>query len=222
MMALRGLFFIFLFVSSLGASYLIKDELIHNPSFEEQINIIGSELKAKGGVSLYVATVASIGDLDIESYAKEILKTFDKPSILLIMSEANSKVDIVASDEALYKLFNKKEILSPVSSVVQAFVMALFYSHGYDSFMAMLGDYGGSILPVLAQKVKPEELSSKYAVAMFNGYADIASQIAKSKNFKLDSDIGDANKNSIFLVKVIFYGFIAYAIFLIIRRKIAK
>lgn len=222
MIALRGLFLIFLFVSSLGASYLLKDELINNPSFEEQINIIGNELKSRSGIDLYVVAVASSGELDIESYANEMIKTLAKPSILLLISETNSKVDIVASDEELYKLFNKKEILSPVSSLVQAFVMALFYSHGYDSFMAMLSDYGGSILPVLAQKVKPEELSSKYAVAMFNGYADIASQIAKSKNFKLDSDVGDANKNSIFLVKVIFYGFIVYAIYLIIRRKIAK
>ncbi len=55
---------------------------------------------------------------------------------------------------------------------------------------------------------------------MFNGYADIAEQIAASKGVVLENAVGSANQTSIFLVKVLFYGFIVYGIFLYIKRKL--
>ena len=55
---------------------------------------------------------------------------------------------------------------------------------------------------------------------MYNGYVDIAEQIAQSKGIVLDSAVGNANKNSIFLVKLLFYGMIIYGIFLYVKRKL--
>ena len=55
---------------------------------------------------------------------------------------------------------------------------------------------------------------------MFNGYADIAEQIADSKNVVLENAVGNANKNTILIVKILFYGFVLYGIFMYIKRKL--
>ena len=55
---------------------------------------------------------------------------------------------------------------------------------------------------------------------MFNGYVDIAEQIANSKGIVLENAVGNSNKTSIFIVKILFYGFILYGIVLYIKRKL--
>jgi hypothetical protein len=221
---IRGLFALLAFLfatSSLSAQYLYKDEIIFNPAFTQEIEKIGGELYEKTGISLRLLMIKKLHDgLNIVEYQNEILKEFQTPTILLTFSEMDSKVDILANDTALYGYFDKKQVLSPVSSPVQAFVMALFYNNGFDSFKEIASSYGGTIIPLLAQKAKPEEILGKYSGAMFNGYADIAEQIAKSKEVVLANAVGDTNQKSIFVVKVLFYGFIFYALYLIIKRRI--
>jgi hypothetical protein len=48
---------------------------------------------------------------------------------------------------------------------------------------------------------------------MFNGYSDIAEQIAASHGVVLSSAAGNSNKNVILVFKFIFFGMILYAIF---------
>jgi len=207
--------------SSLSAQYLYKDELIFNSAFSEEVEKIGSELHQKTGISLRLVMLKSLPqNMSIVDYEKELIKDFNSPTILLTFSEMDSKVDILANHASLYEYFDKKQVLSPVASPVQAFVMALFYSDGFASFKEIASSHGGTIIPLLAQKSKDNELLGKYSGSMFNGYADIAEQIAKSKDIVLDSAVGNTNQSSIFLVKVLFYGFIVYGIFLYIKRKL--
>jgi hypothetical protein len=105
-------------------------------------------------------------------------------------------------------------VLSPISSPVQAFVIALINM----DFSDMTS--GGTILPLLAQKAKKGEVLGKYSGSMFNGYADIAEQVADSKNVKLENAVGNANQTSIFVVKTIFYGIILIGIYMYIKRKL--
>ncbi len=221
---LRGLVALFILCGmSLNASYLHKDELIYNPAFEQAIEKIGSELEEKSGIRVLLVMLKKLPkDVGMVEYERTLLKEATTPTVLLAFSELDMKIDILVSDNKLYELFDKEQILSPAASFVQAVVMAVFYAHDFDSFRSMISNYGGTIAPILAQKAKDNELHSKYSAAMFNGYADLASQIASSQNIKLDSDVGEANQNSIIFVKLIFYGFILYAIYLMFRRKIAK
>jgi len=220
----RGFFIIVLltvFKSSLIAGYLYKDEIIFNSLFKSDIEKLGSELYQKTGVSLRLIMLKKLPDnTNIVAYEKELIKDFNEPTILLTFSEIDLKVDIMANDTSLYTLFDKKQVLSPVASPIQAFIMALFYSEGWSSFKEIATNSNGTIIPLLAQKAKDDELLGKYSGAMFNGYADIAEQIAKSKNVVLENAVGNANQNSIFFVKILFYGFILYGIFLYIRRKL--
>ncbi|MFA5234118.1 MAG: 3-dehydroquinate dehydratase [Sulfurimonas sp.] len=214
----RGLFALILtlfFHTLLSAQYLYKDELIFNPAFNAEVEKLGSELHQKTGIALRLVMLKELPNkMNIVEYEKELMKEFSEPTILLTFSEMDSKVDILANEPSLYEYFDKKQVLSPVSSAVQAFVIALLNMDFSDM------SSGGTILPLLAQKAKEGEVLGKYSGSMFNGYADIAEQIAQSKGVMLENAVGNANQNSILLVKVLFYGFILYGIFLYIKRKL--
>jgi hypothetical protein len=222
----RGLLALILtlfFSTSLGAQYLYKDEIIFNPLFNAEVEKLGLELYQKTGISLRLIMLKELpSGMSIVDYEKELMKDFSEPTILLTFSEMNSKVDILANPASLYEYFDKKQILSPVASVVQAFTMALFYSDGFSSFKEIASSYGGTIIPLLAQKAKEGEVLGKYSGSMFNGYADIAEQVASSKGVVLENAVGSANQNSIMVVKVLFYSFIVYGIFMYIKRKLYR
>ena len=218
---LYALIFTILVQSTLIAEYLYKDEVIHNPDFNVEVEKLGKELYEKTGISLRLIMLRELPqDMTIVEYEKSLLETFNEPTILLTFAEMNSKVDILVNDSSLYKYFNKKQILSPVASPVQAFFMALVYARDFESFNEMRQDSGGTILPLLAGKAKKGETLGKYSGSMFNGYLDIAEQIADSKKLVLENAAGNANKNSIFVVKIIFYGIVFYGIFMYIKRKL--
>ena len=154
------------------------------------------------------------------SYEQELLKKFQEPTILLVFSEMDSQVDIQVNDTSLYKYFNRKQVLSPVTSAVQAFFVAIIYAKSWEQFNEIRTDYGGTILPLLAGKAKGEQIVGKYAASMYNGYVDIAHQIATAKGVVLENDPGDANQETLFWVKLFFYGFVLYGIVLYIRKKL--
>ena len=216
--SLRGLSALILtlsFYTNLSAEYLYKDEVIFNPSFSESVETLGTELHQKTGISLRLLMLKELPNgMDIVAYEKSIIKDFNEPTILLTFSEMDSQVDILASDPSLYEYFDKKQILSPVTSPVQAFVVALINMDFSDM------SSGGTILPLLAQKSKKGQVLGKYSGSMFNGYADIAEQVAQSKSIILENAVGNANQTSILIVKIIFYGFIIYGVMLYIKRKI--
>lgn len=212
---LSALVLIMLFQGALIAQYLYKDEVIFNPAFNHSVDILGSELYEKTGISLKLIMLKELPNgMNIVEYEKELIKEFDEPTILLTFSEMDSKVDILAYPSSLYKYFNKKQILSPISSPVQAFVIAILNM----DFSDMTS--GGTILPLLAQKAKKGEVKGKYSGSMFNGYADIAEQVAEAKGVKLDNAVGNANHISILVVKFIFYGVLLIALYMYIKRKL--
>ena len=220
----RGLFaltFIIFFQSQLLAKYLYKDEIVHRPQFTEDIEKLGDELYKKTGISLKLLMLRELPtNISKQEYFSKILSGFNSPTVVLIFSEMDKFVDIIVNDDSLYKYFNKKQVLSPVSSAVSAFIMAVIYADSWDRFNQLRNDYGGSILPLLAGKAKNEQIVGKYAASMYNGYLDIAHQIATKKGIVLDNDPGDSNQQVLFFIKLFFYGFVLYAIIMYIRRKI--
>jgi len=216
--SLRGLYALILILltqTQLNAEYLYKDEVIFNPSFTQEVELLGSELYQKTGISLRLVMLKELPNkMNIVDYERELMKGFKEPTILLTFSEMDSKVDILANDTSLYEYFDKKQVLSPISSPVQAFIIALINM----DFSDMTS--GGTILPLLAQKAKKGEILGKYSGSMFNGYADIAEQVANSKGIVLDNAVGNANQTSILILKIIFYGFIIYGLILYIKRKL--
>ncbi|QOP44473.1 3-dehydroquinate dehydratase [Sulfurimonas sediminis] len=223
----RGLFALtltLLFQTQLFAEYLYKDEVVHNPKFTEEVETLGSALYKKTGISLRLMMLKELPkNVTMYEYEKKILEQFSEPTVVLTFSEMNSQVDIEANDESLYKYFDKKQVLSPVTSYVQAFMMAAFYAKSWDDFVSIMSNTGGTILPLLGGKAKKGMIADKYSAAMFNGYLDIAQQIAKAKGVKLGHGFdSDANQTSLFYVRVLFYGFILYGIVMLFKRRIYK
>lgn len=209
--------------SQLFAEYLYKDEVVNRQSFTFEVEKLGSELYEKTGIALRLVMLKSLPqDKDVVSYEKELLANLNEPTILLTFVEESSDIDIQVNDTSLYEYFNRKQVLSPVASAVQAFIMALVYADSFENFNNLRKDYGGSILPLIAGKTKPEQLIGKYAASMFNGYIDIAHQVSTAKGIVLESDPGDANQEALFYIKVFFYGFVIYGIVLYIKRVIYR
>jgi len=218
---LAALILTLLFQTTLLAEYLYKDDVTNNPDFKHEVEKLGKELYEKTGISLRLIMIRELPhNTSIAQYQKDLLKNFNEPTILLSFAELNSKVDILANDTSLYEYFNREQVLSPVASSVQAYVMAIFYAKTWDDFSQMVDNSGGTILPLLAGKAKKGQTIGKYSGSMYNGYIDIAEQIADSKNIQLENAAGNANKNSILVVKIIFYGIILIAIFMYIKRKL--
>ena len=222
----RGLYALILtifFQTQLVAEYLYKDEVVNRPAFTEQVEKLGSELYQKTGIALKLVMLRELpADVKMVQYERSLLSNFKEPTILLTFAELNSEVDIATNDTSLYKYFNRRQVLSPVASAVQAFIMAIVYADSWEHFNELRTNYGGTILPLIAGKAKKEQIVGKYAASMYNGYVDIAHQISVSKGVVLENDPGDANQEALFYVKLFFYGFVIYGIVMYIRRIIYR
>jgi len=219
---LSALIFLLLLPATLFSKYLHIDDVTQNEQFSEDIQRIGEDLYSNTGVHLYIVMVRELKEgVHIADFEKEIIATLEQPAILMAFSELDSQVDIIARPESLYATFNKKQVLSPTASFFQKLFMSTFYSGSLDEFIENMSIGGGSIIPLLSQKAKEGQVLGKYSGAMFNGYADIAEQVAESKGTKLSNEIGNSNKYAIYGLKVFFYGTILLAImrYMYIRVK---
>ena len=221
---LAALILTLFFSTSLFAEYLYQDDVVQKESYADAINPIGQELYEKTGVRLYLVMIRELeNNQSIASYALDIAKQQPDPTVVLILSELDKQVQIVASSPELYKRFNKKMILSPNASFIGALISSIMFARSFDDVKEEMGNYGGVILPVLAERAKGKDVIEKYAVAMFNGYSETAEQIAASYNVDLEKAAGNGNQIGIDIIRYIFYGTILYAIFGYFRgRRRAK
>lgn len=220
---LAALFFTILFSLSAHAEFLYKDDVVNNPNFTDQINKIGSELKAKTGISLYLIMLRDLdGNQTIADYEKNISSALNQPSVVMTFVELQHKVDILARPTSLYENFNKAQVLSPNATFMGSLVSAIMFARSFDEAKELISNRGGTILPILAEKAKGDDIVSKYSVAMYNGYADVAEQIASHKGVSLSTSAGDGSKNFIDILRVIFYGIILWAVIIYIRGRFLK
>lgn len=218
---LAALIFTVLFQTTLTAEYLYKDDVVNNSKFSEKIESIGKDLYEKTGISLRLVMIRDLPNgIGIVEYEKKIIKEFNEPTVLLTFAELNSEVDIFVNDVSLYKYFDRGQVLSPVASTAQAVAIAFFFAESFEDFKELASDSGGTILPLLGAKAKAGEVTGKYSAAMYNGYVDIAGQIAESKNVQLKHGNGRGGQYVMTFIKVLFYGVILMALFMYIRKKL--
>ena len=70
-----------------------------------------------------------------------------------------------------------------------------------------------SVYPLLGQK------NPNYAAALFNGYADFADVIAANAKITLASSVGNANRQTMNIIKIVFYGVICVALLYFCSRR---
>lgn len=220
---LAALIITLVFSLSLQAEFLYKDDVVHNDKFTDEIEKIGQELHDKTGISLYLVMVRDLDEnQSTVDFEKSLVSELQEPFVVLTFVELQKKVDILARPQSLYKDFDKKQVLSPSATFIGAVVSAAMFAQSWNDFKEIFGNYGGTILPVLAEKAKGADIVKKYSVAMYNGYTDIADQIAATHGVKLSSSAGSGGQIFLDLLRVIFYGIILYALISFIRRKMSR
>lgn len=200
-----GVFFsLLLFLSSQAFSQnlILNDDNLIDPRAKEKILQMGSEVRNKLGVNIYLNVKTNLGldkkidtknkILFIKDYENKIVKTLENPYVLLTVSLEETHVNLYFSD-SLKGIINKDDIL--------------------DSY----------VVPLLASKDK-NTLPSKVSAAVLNGYAAISDILAESKNIKLETSIGSEGKVSstiwrVFMYFIIVTGLLAYIVAVLRKRK---
>lgn len=217
---LAALILIFISALSLHAEFLYKDDVVKNPKFTQQIELIGSELKAKTGISLYLVMLRDLDKNEsITDFEKRISSEMNDSVVIMTFVELKKEVDILARPTSLYNSFDKGQILSPNATFIGAMVSSIMFARSFDDAKELLTNSGGTILPILAERAKGGDIVSKYSVAMYNGYADVAEQIAASKGQTLSSSAGTASQTFIDFLRLIFYSIILYALYVFVRGR---
>ncbi len=193
---LAALILTFIFSSNLFAEYLYKDEVIFLDYVSQDIETIGTELREKSGIGVYAVVLKELKDgQSIVEYEKSLVGELQEPFVLLVISEFDKQIDILARPTELYKHFDKGQVLSPMPN-------------------------SGTIVPILTMKAKKAPTNERYGAALLNGYTDIAEQIANDQGIELESAPGNANKIVFGVLRVLFYGMILYAFYLWLKRKL--
>jgi len=192
---LLALIAILFFTNALHAQFIVIDEVVKIDSFNEAIEPMGAELSAKTGINLYMSLVKETeNNQSIIDYQRTVIKRLNEPAILFSFVENSKQVQIYAEDKSLYTLFDREEIMDP---------------------LAIWPFFNGRVIPIIGAKAPKEvEEKDKYAVAMYNGYAEIAEQVAASKDVKLSTAVGDTNKT--------IYKFIISGLFLVTLLTVLK
>ena len=192
---------LFLSQNLLANGFILNHDGLIDPRAQEKINQMGSEVKTKLGVNIYVYAKSSLSlgkDMErkakfdyIKNYEKEILPALKKPYVLLTMSVEDMYVNLIYTKD-LDGILDKDEILD------------------------------GYVVPLLASKDK-NTLFAKVSASMLNGYAAIADTIAEKKNIKLETSIGNQGKVSSTIWRVLMYfliisGLLAYT-YAVLRKK---
>ena len=133
------LLFLSLFTVLYSKSDLIlcNDGLVNERAIGEIVKI-GTEVKEKTGISLYLCVKKSINNQKIKDFESKLIPKLNKPFILLTMASNEQKVDIITSPQTT-KMIDIDEILSPFTGTI---IPILTSKKGVDKYSAaMLNGY---------------------------------------------------------------------------------
>ncbi|WP_419763817.1 MAG: hypothetical protein ACNI28_08425 [Arcobacter sp.] len=200
-----AVFSLLFFLIPLNASinkFIISDDVVIDARTAQKILEIGSELKSKTNVNIYVYARTTLGlDKDIptkekiefiKKHEQKISSKLEKPYVLMSIALEQTHVNILMS-EKLEKIIDKNDILN------------------------------GYVVPLLASKDK-NTLFTKVSAAVLNGYDEIADQIAHANGIeKLETGIPDSGKTAgtiwkVFMYTLVLGGILLYT-FAVLRSK---
>ena len=198
-----AVFSLLLFLSSnlYASNFVLSDDGLVDPRTIVKLNEMGTEVKTKLDVNIYVYAKNSLGlqeDIStkdkikyIKNYESNIIKDLEKPYVLLTMAVEDTHVNLIVSS-SLKDIIEKDEILN------------------------------GYVVPLLASKDKNSTFA-KASAAILNGYAAIADTLASENNIELETSIGSSGKTAgtiwrVFMYTLIVVGLLVY-VYAILRRK---
>lgn len=200
---LRILFLMLLSTVTLVANpYILTHDGLIDQRAQDKILEIGTEVKLKLGVNIYVDIKENNGlnmslsrekrIILMKNIEKNMVKNLKTPYAVLTISVDQMYANILMSDE-LKEIIDRDDILD------------------------------GYVIPLLASKDK-NTLFAKTSAALLNGFAQIADSIANAKNIKLESSIGNEGKVAGTIWKMLMYtlvltGIILYIVIIMREKK---
>ena len=194
---------LFLSQNLFAQNFILSDDGLLDPRAKEKINEIGSEVKSKLGINVYIYAKQSFNLNEntskkeqlsyIKNREKEILSKLEKPYTLLALSVEEMYVNLVYTDD-LAKIIDKDDILD------------------------------GYVIPLLASKDK-NTLLAKVSASMLNGYSAVVDSLSDAKEIVIESNaqIGNQGKISstiwrVFMYTIIVVGLLAYT-YAVLRKR---
>ncbi|MBZ7944106.1 hypothetical protein H2259_07090 [Campylobacter sp. RM10532] len=113
-------------------------------------------------------------------------------SYILLILSKKSHRVDIVGSKGVLNLIDKEAILSPYSGT-------------------------GSILPILAT-----QKGDIYNAAILNGYADIVDRITQARGITLNSSIGNTNRDTINILRILIYGFVCFALLYYVQRRMKR
>lgn len=187
---LLAAFFLFSSISfATTGKFILENDEILNEKVVAKIEQIASELYEKTKINVYLITKNDIEEDNLYNYFLKQKPNLNSPFAILLLIKNKHMLNIYSSKD-IEKLFNKEAILSPYAST-------------------------GTIIPLLTGKKD----NDNYNAALLNGYADLAEQIASSKNIILENSIGNSNKVILKGIRYLIYSSIMLVVFILIYRR---
>jgi hypothetical protein len=197
---------LFVFLSSLSANlpthnpYILEGNLIVDPRASQKLFQIGSEVESKTGIPIYIYTKLEYG-IDKSLTSKEKVDAIKK-------TDSDTLKRLKAPYVLITLSFQDKHVYLYASKDVEQLI----------DKDEILQEY---MIPILASYDK-NTIGAKITASLFNGYSEVADQIAEAKGIKLESNIESSNKTMADIWKIIMYfivisGLLAY--FIAIRRQ---
>ncbi|NQY95200.1 MAG: TPM domain-containing protein [Campylobacteraceae bacterium] len=174
--------------------FVFSPENLINKKAVIKIEEIGTEIKKKLNINLFLYANETIGGKSMVEYREEIRKQQKDPYVILLFTQKEKKVDIISSKNLENKI-EAEDVLDPFS---------------------------GTIIPLLITKPKKDAIDDRVSAALLNGYADIADQLAQSHHIELTTSIGNANRDIINIMRIIFYTTIIIVLGLYFRKKYGR
>lgn len=197
--------FLIIGINASANPYILTHDGLIDQRAQEKIFQIGSEVKSKLNVNLYISIRENNGiDMKksiverrklMKEYEQFITKDLKGSYAVLAIVTDQQYTNILMTDD-LKDIIDRDDVL--------------------DSY----------VIPLLASKDK-NSLFAKTSAALLNGYAQMGDSIANSRDIKLDSSIGSEGKTAgtiwrVFMYTVVTIGILLYALIVLKERKFKK
>jgi hypothetical protein len=200
----KAILFAFLSPLLLHASYILKNDTLHNPKAIKLIETMGDELVQKTGVHAYILTTNEAFEVgaNLVEYAKQFEEKMDRPYVLYLFAPKA-------------KITEKTEITGRVGIIPSSSELKKLYDYN------AVRDAG---LDVITVKDK-NSIDDKQTIGLVQAYSELADNIADAKGVKMTTTIKNDTRTFIRWFKVILYLGLALVVWiyflrpLIFRRK---
>jgi len=180
----KAILFAFLSPLLLHASYILKNDTLHNPKAIKLIEKMGDELVEKTGVHAYILTTNEAFEVgaNLVKYAEQFEEKMNKPYVLYIFAPKA-------------KITEKTEITGRVGIIPSSNELKKLYDYN------AVRDAG---LDVITVKDK-NSIDDKQAIGLVQAYSELADNIADAKGVNLSTTIKNDTRTFIRWFKVILY-----------------